>query len=104
MPKRNKNLHAEHTEYERTIAEAIGARIRARRQALELTQQEVRARMAVAQVAITRTQYSRVELGENLLNAAEIVALASVLGVPFQWLLEGDGDVGTGGQGVGIGG
>lgn len=97
MPKRNTNLHAEQTDYERTIAAAIGARIRARRKALELTQEDVRARMAVALVATTRTQYSRIENGESLPNAAEIIALASVLGVPYGWLLDEEGDLGTGG-------
>lgn len=84
MPKRNSNLTQEFTEYEQTLARAIGARIQARRKEIGLSQAQVRARMAEARVAITRTQFSRVENGESLLNVAELIALATVLDVPYQ--------------------
>jgi transcriptional regulator with XRE-family HTH domain len=89
MPKRNRNLSEESTEYERDVAEAIGARVRARRKELRLTQAEVRTRMAALRVAVTRTQFSRIENGDSLLSAAEVIALAAVLAMSYDWLLDG---------------
>ncbi|NTU84319.1 MAG: helix-turn-helix domain-containing protein [Chloroflexales bacterium] len=90
MPKRSKDILEEYTDYERAIAQAMGARVQARRGELRLTQAQVRAEMTAARVPITRTQFSRIENGESLLNAAELIALASVLGVSCRWLLEGE--------------
>lgn len=89
MPKRNRNLSERSTEYERDAAEAIGARARTRRKELQLTQEEVRKRMAALQVEVIRTQFSRIELGDSLLSAAEVRALAAALGVSYEWLLDG---------------
>lgn len=90
MPKRNASLTKEFVDYEQALAQEMGARIEARRKELGLNQAQVRAHMAEARVAITRAQFSRVENGESLVNAAELIALAAVLGVSVQWLLEGD--------------
>jgi transcriptional regulator with XRE-family HTH domain len=57
---------------------------------LGLTQEQVRARMELEQVYMTRTQYSRIETGEAQLNAVEVIALRAVLGVSFEWLLLGE--------------
>lgn len=90
MPKRMQDLPEEYLIRERALAQAIGARVRARRAKLDLTQEHVRARMELEVVAVSRTQYSRIENGETLPNAAEIIALKAALGVSFDWLLEGE--------------
>jgi DNA-binding XRE family transcriptional regulator len=89
MPKRSQNVPEEYTVYERAVAVAIGARIRQRRKALKLTQEQVRIRMEAESISVTQTQFSRIENGESLLNAAEVIALAVALGVSHHWLLDG---------------
>lgn len=91
MPKRMQDLPEEYLVSRRALAYAIGARIRERRAELALTQEHLRARMELEQVAVSRTQYSRIENGEALPNAAELVALRSILAVSFDWLLLGEG-------------
>lgn len=91
MPKRMRDLPAEYLTTQRAAAAAIGARVRARREALELTQEDLRARLELAQVYISRAQYSRIELGEAVLDAIELIALHSILGVSLDWLLLGRG-------------
>jgi transcriptional regulator with XRE-family HTH domain len=90
MPKRIQDLPEEYESSQRSLARKIGARVRARRTALELTQEHLRARMELEQVYISRTQYSRIENGEALPNAAELIALRAILGVSFAWLLLGE--------------
>jgi transcriptional regulator with XRE-family HTH domain len=92
MPKRMQDLPAEYLTSQRVLARAIGARVRARREELELTQEQLRARMELEQVFISRTQYSRIENGDTLPNAAELIALRVILGVPLDWLLLGEQD------------
>ncbi|NTU79583.1 MAG: helix-turn-helix transcriptional regulator [Chloroflexales bacterium] len=89
MPKRIHDLPEEYLIAQRALAQAIGGRVRARRAQLELTQEHLRARMDLEFVAISRTQYSRIENGETLPNAAEIIALRAILDVSFDWLLLG---------------
>jgi transcriptional regulator with XRE-family HTH domain len=89
MPKRMQDLPEEYSVSQRALAQAIGTRVRLRRAELDLTQELLRARMELHQVAVSRTQYSRIENGEALPNAAEIIALKNILGVSFDWLLEG---------------
>ncbi len=93
MPKRIRDLPAEYLVMQREFARTIGVRIRERRIALDLTQEQVRARMELALVVISRTQYSRIENGETIPNAAELIALRNVLGVTTDWLLEGQKSV-----------
>jgi transcriptional regulator with XRE-family HTH domain len=45
--------------------------------------------MAALRVAVTRTQFSRIENGDSLLSAAEVIALAAVLAMSYDWLLDG---------------
>lgn len=45
--------------------------------------------MAALRVAVTRTQFNRIELGDSLLSAAEVFALAAALAVSYDWLLDG---------------
>jgi len=90
MPKRMQDLPEEYLSNQRAIARAIGERVRLRRSQLDLTQEHLRARMELEQVFISRTQYSRIENGEALPDAAELIALRAVLDVPFDWLLLGE--------------
>jgi transcriptional regulator with XRE-family HTH domain len=89
MPRRSQNVPEEYTDHERNIAAQMGARIRVRRKELKLTQEQVRIRMEAESVSVTQTQFSRIENGESLLNAAEVIALAAALEVSYQWLLTG---------------
>lgn len=91
MPKRMRDLPAEYLSTQRAAAQAIGARVRARREQLDLTQEDLRARLELAQVYISRAQYSRIELGDALLDVIELRALHAILGVPYDWLIEGKG-------------
>lgn len=91
MPKRMQDLPEEYLSIRRALAEAIGARVRMRRDALALTQDQIRARMELEHVYVSRTQYSRIEMGEALPNAAELIALRIILGTSFEWLLLGLG-------------
>ena len=90
MPKRMQDLPEEYLTSQRALAQAIGARVRLRRGELDLTQEQLRARMELEQVFISRTQYSRIENGEVLPDAAELIALRAILDVPFDWLLLGE--------------
>jgi transcriptional regulator with XRE-family HTH domain len=92
MPKRIQDLPEEYLTSQRALARAIGARVRMRREELELTQEQLRARMELEQVFISRTQYSRIENGDTLPNAAELIVLRAILGVHFAWLLLGEKD------------
>jgi transcriptional regulator with XRE-family HTH domain len=91
MPKRIRDLPEGYQNRRRALAEAIGARVRLRRAELELTQEHLRARMELAHVFISRTQYSRIENGDTLPDAAELIALESILDVSLEWLLHGTG-------------
>ena len=91
MPKRIQDLPEEYLSNQRALARAIGARMRLRRSELDLTQEHLRARMELEQVFISRTQYSRIENGEALPDAAELIALHAILDVSFDWLLLGEG-------------
>lgn len=90
MPKRMQDLPEEYETRQRALARAIGARVRLRRSQLALTQEHLRARLELEHVAISRTQYSRIENGDALPNAAEIIALRAILDVSFDWLLLGE--------------
>lgn len=89
MPKRMQDVPEEYLTRQRATAQAIGSRVRLRRAELDLTQEHLRAKLELEQVAVSRTQYSRIENGEVLPNAAEIIALRAILGVTFDWLLLG---------------
>ena len=90
MPRRSQDLPEEYSAYEQALARAMGARIRLRRNQLGLSQEQVRARMELKQVHISRSHYSRTEQGENLLRASEIITLVHALDVSCSWLLFGD--------------
>jgi transcriptional regulator with XRE-family HTH domain len=90
MPRRIRELPVEYEAYERRLARQIGARLRERRRQLALSQEQIRARCEVAQVAISRTQYSRIEHGDSVPNAVELIAIHHALDVSLDWLLLGD--------------
>ena len=90
MPKRMQDLPEEYQISRRELARKIGARLRMRREQLALTQDQLRAQMELEQVFISRTQYSRIETGEALPDAALLIALRTILDVSFDWLLLGE--------------
>ncbi len=87
MPKRTEGLSDDYASYKHTLGVAVGARIRSRRLTMGLSQEKIRAQMQLENVYVSRTQFSRLELGESLPDAAEIIALAKVLRVSPSWLL-----------------
>ncbi|MGI8550046.1 MAG: helix-turn-helix domain-containing protein [Dehalococcoidia bacterium] len=89
MPKRSEGLPEEHAASTRALGRAIGRRIRVRRVQLQLSQEQVRAQMELEHVYVSRTQFSRIETGASLPNAAELIALMTILRVQCAWLLFG---------------
>ncbi len=87
MPKRSEGLPAEYEDARRALGSAIGGRIRARRGELQLSQDSLRAQMELENAYVSRTQFSRIESGESLPDAAELIALVKVLHVSCGWLL-----------------
>lgn len=90
MPKRMQDLPAEYRSERRALAERIGERLRLRREELGLTQEQVRARLELEGAYVSRTQYSRIENGDALANAADLIGLQAVLNVSFDWMLKGE--------------
>lgn len=90
MPKRMHDLPAEYLIHREHLQSAIGGRMRVRREQLDLTQEMLRARLELADAFISRTQLSRLENGEALPDALEIIAISTVLGVSYSWLLTGE--------------
>jgi transcriptional regulator with XRE-family HTH domain len=62
---------------------------RRRRRHLKLTQENVRVKMKVESVPVSRARFSRIEIGDTLPNAAEILALVVALEVSYGWLITG---------------
>ncbi len=89
MPRRTQGLPDHFRQHEETVAKAIGDRICQRRTELQLTQDELLARVELNEVHISRAQFSRIENGHLLANAAEIIALATALNITCGWLLLG---------------
>ena len=90
MPKRSEGLPEDYTEQQQALGAAIGARIRDRRRHLQLSQAGVRTQMELESVYVSRARFSRLEIGDALPNAAEIIALVKVLKVSSNWLLFGE--------------
>lgn len=88
MPKPSQDVPDDYIEYKCQLAKKIGKRIKDRRVKLSFSQREVREKMQLESVFITRSQYSRLENGEKLPLASEIIALCSVLKVTSNWLLD----------------
>src|SRR5438105_9866366 len=72
-----------------SIVEAVGERIRARREKLRMTQRDVANGLQVSAQAV-----SKWERGDNAPDVGVLVALSRLLGVSLDWLLGGH-DVGT---------
>jgi transcriptional regulator with XRE-family HTH domain len=89
MPKRMRDLPEEYASVRRAAGREIGARVRLRRAVLDLTQEQLRARLEFEQIYISRTRFSRIENGVDLPNAAELIGLRATLDVSFEWLLLG---------------
>lgn len=89
MPRPKQDIPDEYLEHERELARQIGERIRRRRRELGLSQKNLREKLELASVYVTRPQFSRMELGQRLPNAAEVIGLSEALGVSCNWLLLG---------------
>ena len=89
MPKRSQGIPKDYLTHKKKLAAEMGERIRGRRLELGLTQAALRERLQLEGAYITRSQYSRVESGERLPVASEIIALAAALGVTCSWVLLG---------------
>lgn len=89
MPKRSEGVPEEYAQYRQALARAIGMRIRNRRRELDLGQEQVRAQMELENVYVSRAYFSRLERGEAVPDAAEVIALIKVLQVSCTWLLYG---------------
>ncbi len=90
MPRNRTDVPQEYREHQRELARQIGSRIRERRLQLGFSQRKLREQMEVNSVSMTKSQLSRVELGELLPDAVEVIALSEALGVTYRWLLEGE--------------
>lgn len=62
----------------------VGARVRARRMAIGMTQQALAARLGV-----TFQQVQKYELGSNRVSASRLWAIAQAMGVPVSFFYEG---------------
>lgn len=89
MPKQSKDVPTSYALQKKKLAEQIGAPIQRRRQELKLSQGELRRRLQLEGVFISRSRQSRVEQGEALPSAAEIIAYCLTLNAKFEWLLLG---------------
>ncbi len=90
MPRNRTDVPEEYREHQRELARQIGSRIRQRRVQLGFSQRKVREQMELSSVSVTKSQFSRIELGELLPNAVEVIALSEALGVSCNWLLLGE--------------
>lgn len=64
-----------------------GSRIREARRKLDLSQDDLAARMQVEGIVIERDSISRVELGTRFVPDYEVPVFAKVLKVSVEWLL-----------------
>jgi transcriptional regulator with XRE-family HTH domain len=62
----------------------VGSRIRARREALRITQNRL-----AAQLGVTFSQIQKYEKGSNRIGAGRLYIVASYLGVPIEYFFEG---------------
>jgi len=90
MPRRSGNLLKSHTEYKTKVGRKIGARINQRRTELNFSQEVLRSKLELENVLITRSRLSRLENGETLPDAVEVLALTKVLRVSLGWLIDTD--------------
>lgn len=74
MTRGARDLLAEERADERAVYEHVGAKIRARRQELQLTQQEL-----AAAVLLNRTSITNIEAGRQALSVASLLSIADAL-------------------------
>ena len=89
MPKHSSNIPRNYDENKTAIAKEIGSCIRSRRLELGIKQETLKAKMELEGVYISRSQLSRIEHGESLPTALELIGLSVILKVSYQWLLDG---------------
>lgn len=67
----------------------VGERVKDKREAKRLTQEELAHAMQREGVIIEQKAISRIELGQRLVPDYELLVLSKVLGVSLEWLLTG---------------
>ena len=67
-----------------------GERVRERRQKLQLTQAALAAKVQTEGVILEQDVVSRIESGDRMVQDYELKALATVLGVSADWLLNAE--------------
>jgi transcriptional regulator with XRE-family HTH domain len=90
MPKKTRGLPRQYHTFRRSLAHKLGTQIRSKRLELGLNQTEVRERLQLEGVFVTRSQFSRIEGGTRLPDAAEIIGLCRVFRVTVDWLFSSD--------------
>ena len=90
MPKKTKGVPRQYGTAKKQLARRLASRIRSSRKALDLTQTALRERLQLEGVFVTKSQFSRIELGEKLPDASEILAICKALKVTPDWLLLGE--------------
>lgn len=68
-------------------ANSAGVRLRQRREALGLSQEQLAARAQLEGLNITQKTVSRIETGDRVVPDYELPVLARALGVTVDWLL-----------------
>jgi len=65
----------------------VGQRIRAVREACNLTQEQLAARLQTSGCDVTRSAVAKIEVGQRHIYAVELRALHDILNVPYETLL-----------------
>ena len=65
-----------------------GEKVRQARTKNKMTQEELAAKLQIAEVIMERNSIIRIESGTRFVADFELMALAKILNVTFEWLLE----------------
>ena len=65
-----------------------GSRVREAREKLKLSQDQLAARLQTEGLGVNQNSVSRIETGKRIVADFELVALAKVLNVDVNWLLQ----------------
>ena len=89
MPKQPQNIPSAYKKQQKALAKDIGLRIRKRRLEMQLSQIALREKFQLEGVYLSRSRHSRIEHGEQLPLASEVIAFSRALRVSLDWLLLG---------------
>ncbi len=65
-----------------------GKRVKQARRKMNLTQEDLAAKLQLQGVTLERDSVSRIEIGTRFVSDYEVVVLSRILGVSVAWLLE----------------